>query len=90
MIKTKHLQNQSHHQKHRFSIYDTSTEGSAVKLKMRRMTLRMFDCAKCDTALEVCGIQTVDKVLDQLLTNSEKEPEEEEVIKHEAAFLNAL
>lgn len=50
----------------------------------------MFDCAKCDTALEVCGIQTVDKVLDQLLTNSEKEPEEEEVIKHEAAFLNAL
>jgi hypothetical protein len=33
----------------------------------------MFDCAKCDIDLVVCGIQNVDQVLDQHFTNPEED-----------------
>jgi hypothetical protein len=45
----------------------------------------------CDSALEVCGVQNVDQVLDQHLTRPEEEPEEEEkVAEHKATILDAL
>jgi hypothetical protein len=34
--------------------------------------------ATCDSAVEVCGVQNVDQVLDQYLTRTEEEPEEGE------------
>jgi hypothetical protein len=40
-----------------------------------------------DSALEVCGIQSVEQVLEQHLTRPE---EEEEVAKYKAVFLEAL
>jgi hypothetical protein len=43
------------------------------------------DYTTCDSALEVCGIQSVDPVLDQHLTRPE-----EEVAEHKATFLDAL
>jgi hypothetical protein len=49
--------------------------------------MQFEDCATCGSALEVCGIQSVDQVLDQHLTMPE---EEEEVAEHEATFLYAL
>jgi hypothetical protein len=41
----------------------------------------------CNSAPEVCGVQSVDQMLDQHLTKSEEEPEEEEgVAEHKATF----
>jgi hypothetical protein len=42
----------------------------------------------CDTALEVCGIQSVDQVSDQHLTRPEEPEQEEEVAEHKATFLD--
>jgi hypothetical protein len=49
------------------------------------------DYITCDSAPEVCRLQSVDQVLDQSLTRPEEEPEEEEeVAEHKATFLDAL
>jgi hypothetical protein len=48
------------------------------------------DYTTCDSALEVCGIQSVDQVLDQHLYGPEEEPEQEERAEHTAAFLDPL
>jgi hypothetical protein len=45
------------------------------------------DYPTCDSALEVCGFQTVNQVLDQHLTRPEEEEEEED---HKATFLDVL
>jgi hypothetical protein len=64
-----------------------------VKLKRATGTvynlLRVLfeDCTTCDSALEVCGIQSIDKVLNQHLTRPE---EEEEIAEHKATFLAPL
>jgi hypothetical protein len=43
-----------------------------------------------DNALEVCGVWSVDQVLDQHLTRPQEEAEEEEeVAEYEVTFLNA-
>jgi hypothetical protein len=45
----------------------------------------------CDNALEVCGIQSVNQVLNQQLTRPEEElEEEEEIAEHKPTFLNAF
>jgi hypothetical protein len=49
------------------------------------------DNTTCDSALEVCGVRTVDQVLDQHLTRPEEESEsEEEVAEHKTTFWDAL
>jgi hypothetical protein len=48
------------------------------------------DYTTCNSALEVCGIQSVNQVLDQHLARAEEEPEEEEeVAEQKAALLDA-
>jgi hypothetical protein len=44
----------------------------------------------CDSALEDCGIDSVDYMLDIHLTRQEKEPVEEEVVEHKTIFLDVL
>jgi hypothetical protein len=44
----------------------------------------------CDSATEVCGVQSVDQVLHQHLTRPEEQEGEEEVAEHKATFLDAL
>jgi hypothetical protein len=51
------------------------------------MTVQFEDYTTCDSALKVCGIQSVDQVLDQHLTRPEGE---EEVAEHKAAFMVVL
>jgi hypothetical protein len=51
------------------------------------MTGQFEDYTTCDSALKVCGIQSVDQVLDQHLTRPKRE---EEVAEHTAAFSDAL
>jgi hypothetical protein len=54
---------------------------------MKRMTGTVYEKYRtCNSALEVCGIQSINQVLDQHLTR----PEEEEVSEHKATFLDAL
>jgi hypothetical protein len=48
--------------------------------------VQVEDCTTCVSALEVCGIWSVDQVLGQHLTRLE----EEEVAEHKAPFLDAL
>jgi hypothetical protein len=49
--------------------------------------MQFEDHTTCSSALEVCGIQSVDQTLDQHLTRAE---ETEEVVEHKAAFSGAL
>jgi hypothetical protein len=43
----------------------------------------------CDSALEVCEVQSVDQVLDQQLTRPEEQPEQE-VAEDKLTFSDAL
>jgi hypothetical protein len=47
------------------------------------------DYLTCDSALNVCGVWSVNQVLDEHFTRPEEEPEEE-VSEHKATFLDAL
>jgi hypothetical protein len=69
---------------------------SAVKLSenevddwhsLQLLGMQFEDYTTCDIALEICGIQSVDQVLDQRLTGPE---EEEKVAEHKVLFLDAL
>jgi hypothetical protein len=49
------------------------------------------DYPTCNSTLKVCGVWSVDQVLDLHLIRPEEEPEEEkEVAEHKAVFLEAL
>jgi hypothetical protein len=73
----------------------SSNDDSAVKLiedeeddwhSLHPLGVQSEDWPTCDSAVEVCGIQSVDQVLDQHLTR----PEEEDVAEHKATFSDAL
>jgi hypothetical protein len=58
---------------------------------LQPLRVQSKDCRACDSAFEVCGIRSVDQVLDQHLIKAEKEPEEEEeVAEHKGTFMGAL
>jgi hypothetical protein len=74
----------------------SSNDDSAVKLKedeeddwnsLQPPGVQSEDYPTRDSALEVCGVQSVDQVLDQHLTRAE---EEEEVAEYKGTFLDAL
>jgi hypothetical protein len=48
------------------------------------------DYPSSDSTFEVCGVQSVDQVLDQHLTRPEEPKEEKEVAEHKATFFDAL
>jgi hypothetical protein len=72
----------------------SSNDDSAVKLSedeevdwhsLQPLGVQSEDYTTCDSALEFCGVQNVDQVLDQHFTRPEEEPEEEEeVVEHKA------
>jgi hypothetical protein len=71
-------------------------DDSAVKLtedeeddwhSLHPLGMQFKDYTTCDSALEVCGIQSIDQVLDQYFTRPE---EEDKVAEHKATFLDAL
>jgi hypothetical protein len=75
------------------NYYVSSNDDSAVKLSedekddwhsLQPLGAQFKDYKTCDSALDLCGIQNVDQVLDQHLTTSE------EVAEHKATFLDAL
>jgi MinD superfamily P-loop ATPase len=78
-----------------FSVDDiSSNDDNAVKFSedkeddwysLQPLQVQFEDCATCGSALEVCGVQSVDQVLDQHLTIPEVE-----VAEYEATFLDAL
>jgi hypothetical protein len=78
----------------------SSNNDNAVKLSedeeedwhsLQPLGVQSEDCPTCDSAVDVCGIQNVDQVLDQHLTRPEEESEEqEEVAECKAEFLDAL
>jgi hypothetical protein len=81
----------------RFSVdHVSSNNGSAVKLaedeeddchSLQSLGVQSEGYTTCDSALKVCGIQSVDQVIDQHLTRPE---EEGEVSEQKATSLDAL
>jgi hypothetical protein len=73
-----------------FSIdHVSSSDDSAVKLTedeeddcyiLQPLGMQSEDYPTCDSALEVCGVWSVNHVLDQYLTRPEEKPEEEEEV----------
>jgi hypothetical protein len=57
---------------------------------LQPLGVQFEDYTTCDSALEVCGVQSVDHMLDQHLTRREEPEEEEEIAEHKATFLDAL
>jgi hypothetical protein len=78
----------------------SSNSDSAVKLSadeegdwhsLQPLGVQSEDHPTCDSALEVCGVKSVNQVLHKHLPRREEEPEEEEdVAEHKATFLDAL
>jgi hypothetical protein len=79
-----------------FSVDHASSSDSAVKLcedeeddwhSLQPLGVQSEDYPTCANDLRVCGVQSVDQVLDQQLTRLE---EEEKVAEHKATFFDAL
>jgi hypothetical protein len=77
----------------------SSNDDCAVKLideeegwhRLQPLGVQSEDYPTCNSALEVCGVQSVNHALAQHLTKSEEGPEEEEkVAEYKATFLDAL
>jgi hypothetical protein len=75
------------------------SDDSAVKLNedeeddwhsLQALGVQSEDYPTRDSALEVCGVLSVDKVLDQHFTWPEQPEEEEQVSEHKATFFDAL
>jgi hypothetical protein len=72
-----------------FSTDVSRNDDSAVKLtedeKMSGTFYRLLECSypTCDSALEVCGVWSVDHLLDQYFTRPE-----EEVVERKGTFLD--
>jgi hypothetical protein len=75
--------------------HDSNNEASAVKLSddeeddwqsFQPLGVQLEDYTTCDSALEVCGIQNVNHMLEQFLTR----PEEREVPEHKTTLLDVL
>jgi hypothetical protein len=85
-----------------FSIdHVSSNDDSAVKLteveendwhSLQPHGMQFVDYPTCDSALEICGVWSVDQLLDQQLTRPEEESEEKEEVAERKAttFLDAL
>jgi NAD-dependent dihydropyrimidine dehydrogenase PreA subunit len=43
---------------------------------LQPLGVQFEDCTTCDSAVEVCGVQNINQVLDQHLTQSEEESKE--------------
>jgi hypothetical protein len=77
--------------KYDFSTDHVSSSDNAVKLvedgkddwdSLQPLGVRSEDYPTYDSALEVCGVWSVDQVLDQHLTTPEEAEKEEEVAEH--------
>jgi hypothetical protein len=83
-----------------FSNDHVSRNDSALELcedeegdwhSIHSLGVQFEDYTTCDSALEVCDVQSVDQMLDQHLTRPEEEPEEEEEVGDlKSTFLGTL
>jgi hypothetical protein len=73
------------------SAVKLSEDGRGCLAQFKPLWVQFAKYTTSDSALDVCGIQSVAQVLDQQLTRPEEKPEEaEEVAEHKATFSDAL